>query len=86
MPRLSVNGINLNYRFDGTEGKPVLLFSNSLMSNLHMWDTQVAKLSSDFHILRYDSRGHGQSDAHPTHLIAHLGCTPIDSPDINIAR
>ena len=63
MPRLSVNGINLNYRFDGTEGKPVLLFSNSLMSNLNMWDTQVAKLASDFHILRYDSRGHGQSDA-----------------------
>ena len=63
MPSLSVNGINLNYRFDGTEGKPVLLFSNSLMSNLHMWDTQISKLESNFHILRYDSRGHGQSDA-----------------------
>ena len=63
MPRLSVNGINLNYQLDGTEGKPVLLFSNSLMSNLHMWDAQIDKLAADFHILRYDSRGHGLSDA-----------------------
>ena len=66
MPRLSANGVELNYRFDGTDGKPVLFFSNSLASNLHMWDAQIDKFAGDFHILRYDSRGHGQSDAPAT--------------------
>jgi 3-oxoadipate enol-lactonase len=28
-----------------------------------MWDEQVAHLKDDFHILRYDTRGHGQSEA-----------------------
>ena len=28
-----------------------------------MWDAQIDKLAADFHIRRYDSRGHGLSDA-----------------------
>ncbi len=44
-------------------GKPTLLFSNSLGTNLHMWDAQMAPFAERFRILRYDSRGHGRSDA-----------------------
>ncbi|MGI9415206.1 MAG: 3-oxoadipate enol-lactonase [Hyphomicrobiales bacterium] len=63
MPTASVNGIDLNYRVDGREGAPWLLFSNSLGTNLGMWDGQIEALAPHFRILRYDSRGHGASGA-----------------------
>jgi 3-oxoadipate enol-lactonase len=63
MPIAEVNGIEIHYALDGVEGAPSLLFSNSLGTNLGMWDGQVADLAAHFHILRYDSRGHGQSSA-----------------------
>src|SRR5262245_8005341 len=60
--KINANGINFNYRIDGREGAPWLIFSNSLMTNLAMWDDQVAALGGDFRILRYDQRGHGGTD------------------------
>lgn len=63
MPTIPVNGVNLNYRIDGRHGAPALFFSNSLGTNLGMWDEQVRVLSGSFRIVRYDSRGHGLSDA-----------------------
>ena len=51
----------LNYQLDGPEGAPVLVLSNSLGTNLQMWDTQVAAFSAHFRVLRYDTRGHGDS-------------------------
>ena len=64
MPRAFVNGVNLNYQIDGpSDGIPILL-SNSLASNLRMWDPQVEPLELEgFKVVRYDSRGHGASDA-----------------------
>ncbi len=53
----------LHYRIDGAEDAPWLTFCNSLGTDLSMWDLQVAELSKDFRILRYDRRGHGQSTA-----------------------
>jgi 3-oxoadipate enol-lactonase len=51
----------LNYQLDGPEGAPVLVLSNSLGTDLHMWDTQVPAFAAHFRVLRYDTRGHGQS-------------------------
>ncbi|GGU66323.1 3-oxoadipate enol-lactonase [Pseudomonas laurentiana] len=51
----------LNYQIDGPEGAPVLVLSNSLGTNLHMWDTQLPAFAAHFRVLRYDTRGHGQS-------------------------
>ncbi len=63
MPKVSVNGTNLHYRFDGPETGTVVMLSNSLASDLHMWDHQVpALVEAGFRVLRYDSRGHGRSD------------------------
>src|SRR5262249_1402387 len=61
--RIKANGISLNYEIDGREGAPWLNFSNCLMTNLSMWDDQVAALKDDYRILRYDQRGHGQTEA-----------------------
>jgi 3-oxoadipate enol-lactonase/4-carboxymuconolactone decarboxylase len=63
MPHVLANGLRLHYRFDGPEDAPVLLFSNSLGTSLEMWDAQLPAFTRHFRVLRYDSRGHGQSEA-----------------------
>ena len=66
MPTANINDTALHYRLDGPDDAPVMLVSNSLASNLAMWDHQVdTLLRLGFRVLRYDSRGHGQSDATP---------------------
>ncbi|SRR6266700_1869632 len=57
--RISANGISFNIAIDGPDGAPWLVLSNSLMTNLSMWDEQVAELKTSFRVLRYDQRGHG---------------------------
>jgi 3-oxoadipate enol-lactonase len=61
--KATVNGVTLNYVIEGREGAPWLTFSNSLATDLSMWDDQVAALKDDWRILRYDKRGHGASPA-----------------------
>jgi 3-oxoadipate enol-lactonase len=64
----------LFYRWDGPEGLPTLLLSNSLGSTLAMWDPQIPEWSAHFRVLRYDTRGHGSSDVTPgPYDLAQLG-------------
>jgi 3-oxoadipate enol-lactonase len=65
MPEIEANGTRLHYQFEGSEGAPTVMLSNSLGTNLHMWDPQIPVLAGKFQVLRYDSRGHGQSSATP---------------------
>lgn len=57
------DGARLAYRFDGPADRPTLLLSNSIATDLHMWDDNVPDLARHFRVLRYDLRGHGRSDA-----------------------
>ena len=61
--KLKANGITINYQVDGPEGAPWLVFSNSLATNLTMWDEQARALEQAYRVLRYDQRGHGGTDA-----------------------
>jgi 3-oxoadipate enol-lactonase len=61
--KLKANGITINYRIDGPERAPWLVFSNSLATSLAMWDEQAVVLSDKFRVLRYDQRGHGETEA-----------------------
>jgi 3-oxoadipate enol-lactonase len=62
MPTITTSdGCTLNYRFDGEDGRPVLLLSNSLGSTMAMWEAQMTALTEHFRVLRYDNRGHGGS-------------------------
>jgi 3-oxoadipate enol-lactonase len=65
MPFAQLPDAQIHYELSGTETAPVLVFSNSLGTTLHMWDAQLADFSSHFRILRYDTRGHGQSSVTP---------------------
>jgi 3-oxoadipate enol-lactonase len=61
--KIKANKINFNCQIDGREGAPWVVFSNSLMTNLSMWDDQASALKDQFRVLRYDQRGHGGTDA-----------------------
>lgn len=61
--KITVNGVSFNCAIDGREGAPWITFSNSLATNLSMWDAQIEALKDDYRMLRYDKRGHGATDA-----------------------
>src|SRR5207253_4159494 len=65
MPFVDAGGTRLFHRFDGSPQRPVLVLSNSLGSDVGMWDAQVPAFAERFRVLRYDSRGHGQSAVPP---------------------
>ena len=50
---------------DGPDAAPVLLLSNSLSSDMSMWDDQLPAWAQWFKVVRYDQRGHGNSVASP---------------------
>lgn len=52
------NGV-IHYSLEGPADAPVVLFANSLGTDLRMWDAVAAQLRDRYRILRYDMRGHG---------------------------
>ena len=63
MPFVTVGSTRMFYRLQGNVGRPVLVLSHSIGTDHSMWDLQVADLLPHFQVLRYDTRGHGASDA-----------------------
>jgi len=64
----------LHYQLDGPIDAPVLVLSNSLGTDLHMWDAQISAFTEHFRVLRFDTRGHGQSLVTPgPYTIEQLG-------------
>jgi 3-oxoadipate enol-lactonase len=63
MPVADLNGTHIKYEYEGDEGLPILMLSNSLTTNMHVWDEQVAEFAKFFRVLRYDNRGHGGSSS-----------------------
>jgi len=61
--QLVFNGISVHVSSTGAEDRPVALMSNSLAADLTMWDSQAAALSQSYRVIRYDTRGHGETQA-----------------------
>jgi 3-oxoadipate enol-lactonase len=61
--QIKANGIRMNYALSGKKGGPVVVLSHSLCCNLLMWNPQIDALNPYFKVLRYDTRGHGATDA-----------------------
>ncbi|MER5392110.1 3-oxoadipate enol-lactonase [Saccharopolyspora sp. NPDC002686] len=57
--------MNVNYELTGPDGAPVVVLSNSLGTDLTLWDDQVPALEREFQVLRYDQRGHGATPGRP---------------------
>src|SRR4026209_2504780 len=74
MPFVTVQNTRIYYRLEGREDKPVLVLSHSLGADRGMWDPQAPQLIDHFRVVRYDTRGHGASDASPgDYTIEQLG-------------
>ena len=63
MPDINADDCKIHVEVEGPEHAPVLMLSNSLGTDLHMWDNQVPAITQHFRLVRYDRRGHGKSDA-----------------------
>jgi len=63
VPFANVQNARLFYRLEGNSGLPVLVLSHSIGTDHSMWAPQIADLLPYFQVLRYDTRGHGASDA-----------------------
>ena len=61
--RVFANNLHTNCQFSGPEDAPLVVLSHSLGSSGIMWEHQMPSLVEKFRVLRYDTRGHGGSDA-----------------------
>jgi 3-oxoadipate enol-lactonase len=80
----------------GASAKPALVFSNSLGTNVHLFDVQAAAFHATHSVWRYDTRGHGRSDAPPGEysidrlgrdllaIIDATGSVPVDVCGVSI--
>lgn len=62
--KVDQNGVNLHARVDGVDHRlaPTIVFANSLGTTLHLWQKVLPLLPEGLRFIRYDLRGHGQSD------------------------
>jgi 3-oxoadipate enol-lactonase len=65
MPFAQLPDVRIHFDFVGAASAPALVFSNSLGATLSMWDAQWSLLQKHFRVLRYDTRGHGESSVTP---------------------
>jgi len=64
MPMIKADdGCPINVEVAGSESAPALMLSNSLGTNLHLWDDQAGEFAKHLRLIRYDRRGHGLSGA-----------------------
>ena len=58
--------VRIHYRIDGDPNGVPLVFSNSLGTDLRLWDAILPLLPQGLKIIRYDKRGHGLSSLPPS--------------------
>ena len=77
------DGVALAGVIDGAGGgAPSVLFLNSIGCDQRMWAAQAEALAPDFQTVRFDTRGHGRSDAPPGEYgVARLGQDVLDLMD-----
>jgi 3-oxoadipate enol-lactonase len=63
MPFIETKDLRMYHELDGPASAPALVLSNSLGTNLSLWDAQLPVFAQNFRLLRYDSRGHGRTSA-----------------------
>jgi 3-oxoadipate enol-lactonase / 4-carboxymuconolactone decarboxylase len=63
LPFATIHNARMFYRLQGNAGRPVLILSHSISTDQAMWELQIGDLLPHFQVLRYDTRGHGASEA-----------------------
>ena len=62
MTFVQAGAVRIHVHIEGPADAPVVVFSNSLGTDLRMWDAQVPAFSERFRVVRYDGRGQGSSE------------------------
>ena len=60
-----MSAVEVHHVVTGPSDAPVVVLSNSLGSTHRMWDAQAESLAQRFRVVRYDTRGHGESPVPP---------------------
>jgi 3-oxoadipate enol-lactonase len=69
-----VKAVDVHHLLEGAEDAPVLVLSSSLGTTHAMWDAAATALAQRVRVLRYDTRGHGESPVPPgPYSVAELG-------------
>jgi 3-oxoadipate enol-lactonase len=64
MPMITMpDGARISAHVEGPHDRPWLVLSNSILSSHKIWERQIAAIAQQYRVLRYDARGHGDSDA-----------------------
>lgn len=80
------DGCRIADQIDGQEGKPVLVLSNSIATNFHMWDKQIPAFTKYFRVIRFDTRGASDAPA-GDYSVGRMGFDVIELMDyLNISR
>jgi 3-oxoadipate enol-lactonase len=61
--KIRVSDINIAHRWQGNPDGPVVMMAHAMGTSHRIWDLQIAALAERYHLLRYDWRGHGDTDA-----------------------
>ena len=56
-----MSAVEVDHVVTGRPDGPVVVLSNSLGSTYHMWDAQLSALEQRFRVVRYNTRGHGET-------------------------
>jgi 3-oxoadipate enol-lactonase len=88
MANVQLRGNAVTIEVGGNDTAPVLLLSNSLSSDMTMWEDQLPQWTRKFRVVRYDARGQGGIDAPATqYTIEDLGRDALAVLDhLGIAR
>jgi 3-oxoadipate enol-lactonase len=69
-----MKAVDVHHSLEGPEDAPVLVLSSSLGTTHAMWDAAASALAQRLRVLRYDTRGHGESPVPPgPYSVAELG-------------
>lgn len=65
MPDVRAAGCRLSWTVQGPADAPPLLLLNALGTTIDLWRPQIDRFAAAFRVIRFDTRGHGASEAPP---------------------
>lgn len=88
--QIRANGIQMNFELSGQRDAPVVVLSHSLACSIAMWDSQIESLEPHYRVLRYDTRGHGKTDApsgkYTFDMLGHDAICLLDALGIDVVH
>jgi 3-oxoadipate enol-lactonase len=85
--QVKANGTMLNCEVEGPEGAPAIMVSHGIATSLEIWTEASSHLKGKYRVVRYDSRGHGGSDAWGPYSLDTLAADAVGLMDaLGIAK